>query len=397
MRNAEEIVSLVGERLEHLVIGGGPAGSMAAISLADAGCQVVLVERERAANHKVCGEFLSREAVEYLEQIGIEPCKLGAVPIERVRFTVGQSVEEVALPFQAQSLSRFVLDEAMLRRAMAGGCEVRRGVVATTLQRDGGGWRVGFRTGDSLHGQTVFLASGKHDLHGWGRERGTQTDLVGFKLHWRLTPAQTSSLREVMELFLFPGGYGGMSLVEQEVANLCLVVRRTRLRSLGGWDPLLKEIRCFDRRLHHRLLGAEPMADRPLAIAPIPYGYLAETPCATWCVGDQAAVIPSFTGDGMSIALHSAALATAMYLGGRSTDEYVRTLRAQLVASMRLATGISWAMVTRAGRHLAPIGLALVPGGLRWIAASTRIAESDRVAWRGHSRENDPLGATFQA
>ena len=386
-----------GARLEHLVIGGGPAGSMAAIRLADAGCRVVLVERERAAHAKVCGEFLSREAVEYLEQIGVEPRRLGAVSIERVRMTVGQSVAEAALPFRALSLSRSALDEAMLERAKAGGCAVRRGVEVTKVQRDGDVWRVGLRTGDSLQAETVFLASGKHDVHGWGRGHGTQTDLVGFKLHWRLTPAQTASLRGVMELFLFPGGYGGLSLVEREGANLCLVVRRTRLCAVGGWEKLLKEIRRFDRRLHERLTGAEPRSQRPVAIAPIPYGYLAGTPSALWCVGDQAAVIPSFTGDGMSIALHSAALASGMYLSGRSADEYVATLRAQLGGSMRLATGISRAMVTRVGRHLAPIGLSLLPGGLRWIAASTRIAERDRVAWSGHARENDPLGAAFQA
>ncbi|MGA7108983.1 MAG: NAD(P)/FAD-dependent oxidoreductase [Terracidiphilus sp.] len=389
-------MSLAGERLEHLVIGGGPAGSMAAVCLADAGCRVVLAERERAAHAKVCGEFLSREAVQYLEQMDIEPCKLGAVPIEHVRMTVGRSVAEVALPFRALSLSRFVLDEAMLERAKAGGCAVRRGVEVTTLRRDGDGWRVGLRNGDSLQAQTVFLASGKHDLQAWGRGHGTQTDLVGFKLHWRLTPAQTASLRGVMELFLFPGGYGGMSLVEREGANLCLAVRRTRLRAVGGWEKLLEEIRRFDRRLNERLTGAEPRSERPLAIAPIPYGYLAETPSVTWCVGDQAAVIPSFTGDGMSIALHSAALASGMYLSGKSADEYVGTLRAQLGGSMRLATGLSRAMVTSAGRHLAPIGLSLIPQGLRWIAASTRIAERDRVAWRGHARGNDPLGAAFQ-
>ena len=48
------------------MIGGGLAGSMVAMRLASAGREVVLLEKEREAHHKVCGEFLSREAIHYL-------------------------------------------------------------------------------------------------------------------------------------------------------------------------------------------------------------------------------------------------------------------------------------------------------------------------------------------
>jgi hypothetical protein len=92
-------------------------------------------------------------------------------------------------------------------------------------------------------------------------------------------------------------------------------------------------------------------------------------------VGDQAAVIPSFTGDGMSIALHSAVLAAQMFLAGRSADEYNRKLQMQLNRSMSLATWLSRVMVTGPGRCLAPLGLALFPQAMKWIAASTRIPE----------------------
>jgi flavin-dependent dehydrogenase len=54
--------------VDHLVIGGGPAGSMVAMRLAEAGREVLLLEKGRTAHDKVCGEFLSREAVQYLSQ-----------------------------------------------------------------------------------------------------------------------------------------------------------------------------------------------------------------------------------------------------------------------------------------------------------------------------------------
>jgi flavin-dependent dehydrogenase len=380
--------------VEHLVIGGGPAGSMVAMCLVAAGREVTLLEKERTAHHKVCGEFLSREAVEYLQQAGVAPCDLGAVSIRLLRLSSGERTVEAALPFRALSLSRYVLDEAMLARAEKNGCEVRRGVSVETLQAAGDHWLVETRDGDSLRAQTVFLANGKHELHGWNRGRSEQADLVGFKLHWRLTPAVTEALREVMELFLFSGGYGGLSLVEGGAANLCLVVRRSRLRAVGGWPELLAAIRNYNRRLEQCLRGAEALWERPLAISPIPYGHLAGRTADLWCIGDQAAVIPSFTGDGMSIALHSAALAAQMYLDGRSVDEFNRTLRVQLRRGMSLATWLSRAMVTGVGRRLAPLGLSLLPDAMRRIALSTRIPEQALVTNLTGTGVRPPLGAT---
>jgi flavin-dependent dehydrogenase len=364
---------------EHLVIGGGPAGAMAAIRLAEAGLRVTLIEREREAHAKVCGEFLSAEAAEYLDEVGIGLRALGAVPIDRVRLCNGRLIAETGLPFQAHSLSRKVLDEALLGRAVAKGCAVRRGVAAEGLGKDGDGWRVEIRGGEPLWARVVFLATGKHDVRGWVRGRGRQADLIGFKQHWRLQPSQIEELRGVMELFLFRDGYGGLSLVEGDAANLCLVVRRRRLQAVGGWDELLAEIRGGNRLLEERLLGAQAAWERPLAISPIPYGYFAAEESGLWRIGDQAAVIPSFTGDGMSIAMHSATLAAQMCIEGKSSAAYHRALRGQLRSGMRLATLVSRAMVMPVGRGLAAW---MMPRALEWIAMTTRIPERAMAAAR---------------
>ena len=77
----------------------------------------------------------------------------------------------------------------------------------------------------------------------------------------------------------------------------------------------------------------------------------------------------------MSIAMHSAALAAAMYLDGKSADEYLRCLKRQLQTGMRLASNLSRMMVTRGGRAAAPLALSILPNAMQWIAASTRIPE----------------------
>ena len=346
---------------------------MLAIRLATAGREVTLLEKERAAHHKVCGEFLSREAVEYLRGAGVEPLRLGAATIRVVRLSVKSKVVEAALPFTALSLSRHVLDEAMLSRAAESGCNVVRGEFVEGLMSRDGLWHAQLRSGDSWCAPTAFLASGKHDLRGFDRKPYAQGDLVGFKLQWRLASAQTEALRDAMELFLFPGGYGGLSLVEGDAATLCLVVRRANLRKLGGWNELLEQLLSTNQNLSRRLENATPLWDRPLAVSSIPYGYLTRRSDGLWCVGDQAAVIPSFTGDGMSIALHSAVLAAEMYLDGDTAHNYHRKLNTDLYRGMKLATLISQAMVTGHGRVLAPIGLSFFPNAMQWIARFTRI------------------------
>jgi len=366
--------------VDHLVIGGGPAGAMVALRLVAAGRNVVLIEKESGPHDKVCGEFLSREALDYLHQAGVSPLDLGATTIRTLRLSAGSRTITASLPFEALSLSRRVLDAALLARAEGNGSQILRGTAVESLVPDGNHWIASLSGGDSIRTPSVFLATGKHNLRGFTRSPSRQSDLVGFKMHWQLTPAQLRALRNCMDLYLFPGGYGGLSLIENEIANFCFVVRRSRLRVAGGWPRLLALILSGNRHLNQLLDGAMPVWPRPLAISPIPYGYLIRESGGLWCVGDQAAVIPSFTGDGISIALHSAALAAQLFLAGASAAEYNRELRAQLTRAMTLAATLSRGAVTSVGRTAALVALSLAPSAMRWVAASTRIPQSSLIS-----------------
>jgi flavin-dependent dehydrogenase len=360
-----------------IVIGGGVAGAAAAIRLATAGREVTLFEREPGPVDKVCGEFLSREACEYLTALGLDLAALGAVGIDAVRWCAPRHTVEAPLPFSALSLSRRVLDEALLQRASSAGATVRRGVKVTALTRQPTGWVTHLDDGSELSAESVFLATGKHDLYGHQRPKGLQNDLVAFKLHYRLLPRQVEELGRHVELVPFDGGYAGLQQIEQGLANLCLVVRRARLHELGQrWERLLAAICSESPHLEARLAGATPRWARPLAAASIPYGYVRRTSDGLWRLGDQAAVIPSFSGDGISIALHGAELAAHTLIQGGSADDYQRQLASDITGQMVLATALSLAIVHGPVQRVLGAVARVWPGVMSMVAFHTRVSEA---------------------
>jgi flavin-dependent dehydrogenase len=340
---------------DALIIGGGPAGSTLAVALANAGRQVVMIEKSKEAQHKVCGEFLSPESLPFLRQIGIHPEQLGAQIIHSVRVASRDVLAEVSLPAPALSLTRRVLDEALLQRAQQAGVNLLRGYTAESLshQPSGGNkdlWRLQITNNAhasiSIQAPDAFLATGKHDLRGWTRgSRSTQSNLVALKMYFTLSPKQQSNLAGCVEIILYPGGYAGLQLVEGDGANLCALINREKLQSLGGrWDHLLNYMRQHSPHLAQRLSGARPILERPLAASSIPYGYCADESMkepSPWRLGDQAAVIPSFSGDGMSIAMYTAYRAAQLYLEGATPAAFHRELRRHFRRQLHFATLLS--------------------------------------------------------
>lgn len=364
------------DRHAAVVLGGGLAGTSLALRLAAAGREVLLLERSRGPHNKVCGEFLSGEALHYLREHGVQPEALGAVPIRQVRLASQSRFSSADLPFPAQSLSRLCLDEYLLQAAVAAGVEIRRGTHVGSLQPENGGWAIDLREGKRVHARDVFLATGKHDLRTQPRPTGTHTGLVGFKMYYRLPPAQANALQGAVELALFPGGYAGLQPVEGGRANLCLLVDAATLRRCGGnWTHLQGHILQHSAHLRTHLQDAEPLLDAPLTVASIPYGHVQQgTEPGLWRLGDQAAVIPSFSGDGMSIALHSAALAAQTYLWGDSSPAFQRKLAGQMGRRLWLATALSRTLVQRPWMaQLAHLFPALLPR----VGSMTRIPDRD--------------------
>ncbi len=289
-----------------IVVGGGLSGATAAAHLASAGCRVRVLERDTAPSHKVCGEFLTAEALGELDRLGIDVFSLGAESIKRVRLSAGKRLAEASLPFAAAGLSRRVLDPAVRAAAERAGAEVSLGVRVRDLDGDGVTLSCGLR----LTADAVLLATGKHRLRGVPRRDPPRSkdSKIGLKNHLCLAPAMAQILRNTVELHLFPGGYAGLMPVEGGLCNFSLVVTVETWDAAGRDHDNLMSILCRTAPyLAQRLKGSERALPKPLAISAIPYGYRVwadpSDRSAIWCVGDQAAVTPSMTGAGMAMAL----------------------------------------------------------------------------------------------
>ncbi len=355
--------------MQALIAGGGVAGGAVACLL---GPDALLIERERAAHDKICGEFISHEAQSYLARLGVDPLALAAARIDAVRLVHGDRIAQAALPFRGLGLSRRTLDAALLANAEAAGATMLRGHAIRSASAEG----LEVEGRGRIAAPVIFLATGKHDLRGARRQLDeTPEDLVGLKMYFELTAVQQAELSGFVEMLLFSGGYAGLQLIEGGVANLCLLIGRAQFRAAGGdWPGVRHYLERACPHLARRLAGATEVLDRPLSTFRVPYGYVHAPGPADWPglfrLGDQMGVIPSFCGDGISIALHSAFAAVSAYRG-EGTASYHPRMRRELMGQIGRA-----AWLYRAGRAHPKLAVAAArawPGALRWIARLTRV------------------------
>jgi menaquinone-9 beta-reductase len=360
------------DRNPAIAIGGGLAGAAFALELARNGKPVVVLERSRQAHHKVCGEFVSEEAQDVLAAFGIDARALGALPISRFRLVKGGRCAANALPFAAVSLSRCRLDEALLVAAERAGAEVIRDVSVTQMSADESGINVR-SAGHPWHASAVALATGKHSMRNLPRPKGR---MVGFKMHLEPSAGVADALAGVVQLAFFRGGYAGASLIEDGILNIAWVMHGSLVRGTGTeWQAQSRFLAQQSDHVGDLLAGARPRLAKTMAVAGTPYGFLRDRPIAPgiFPVGDQIAVVPSFTGDGMAIALHSGLMAARAILAGQSAESYQRDFVGRLRRQFRIARHAGRVLETPATCAVAVEAARLMPALITGVAAATRL------------------------
>jgi len=291
---------------ECVVIGGGVAGSTAAYHLTKLGYKAAVLEKTQGPHHKVCGEFLSFESISYLNEMGIF-LKSDAPVIKHFQFFSSRSNTSFTFPFPGRGISRYRLDEELLNNAKEAGVDVFRGVCMRSYHEEENKlFRIQTNEND-FYARHVFIATGKHDHSKEYKRQGKDHSYLGFKTHLHFK-SRSNDLRETTILFTFPGGYGGICPIENDMMNLCFVIDKRIYKSLNGnFDSAIAYLRLHNPKLDSILQQAS-LTGHFCAISHIPYGFLRPQNNIgnEYFLGDQRMVIPSFTGDGMAIALSTA-------------------------------------------------------------------------------------------
>jgi flavin-dependent dehydrogenase len=356
-----------------VIVGGGPAGAAAAIGLARAGHRPMLLERDAIVAEKVCGEFLGADAAALLGRLGPRPPELGAVPIARAILAAGSRRAEFRLPFAAWSLPRATLDAALLRAARDAGAEVVTDAAVREAAPYRGGWRLALARGDALASRHLVLANGKHELR--GLRRAARGGAIGVKL---LLSGEVPD--QAVTLLFCAGGYAGLQPRPDGGANLCAALdpRAPGVAAAArGAERFLAHVAGGSSLGEKLLARLVPQGSRPMTIAGVPYGFRHRGGGA-FRVGDQAAVIPSFCGAGVAMALRSGlGAAEAIRHGGSAVAHHAAT-RSDSAAAMRLAA-LAATLARHAPRTMVG-GLALAPAVAAMLARGMRPGRMERAA-----------------
>lgn len=299
------------------IVGGGLAGLACSIRLARQGIKVILVEKNTYPFHRVCGEYISNEALDYVKSLGVNPFDFGAVALDRFWLTSPSGKKlELDLPLGGFGISRYTLDYELSKIAKKEGVELLEGTFVKEIQKNekkNEKWNE-----ETNHKNKFSIKTSKGDIESqvvigsYGKRSNLDNKLqrdfsnknfpyIGVKYHLKtdLMP------NNVIALHNFWRGYCGISRIEDDKFCFCYLSHKDNLTDFKKVETIEEQLFRENPFLSKILSKAEFLYDTPEIINQVSFSPKKLIEDDILMCGDSAGMITPLCGNGMAMALHS--------------------------------------------------------------------------------------------
>ena len=287
-----------------VIIGGGLAGLIASIQLIRAGISCTVIEKKSYPFHRVCGEYISNEALPFLEGSGLYPKELELPQINFFEFSsVGGYSSKLPLDLGGFGISRYTFDDFLYRVAMQEGVVFKLNTEVTSIFFKDDKFEIETQFG-KLFADLAIGCFGKRSKIDVQQNRSfikKRSPYVGVKYHIR-----TEHPTDLISLHNFSGGYCGISNVESGITNLCYLTHRDNLKEFGDIQDLERAVLFRNPLIKNIFANAEFVSKKPEVINEISFETKSPVENHILMAGDAAGMITPVCGNGMAIAIHSA-------------------------------------------------------------------------------------------
>tara|TARA_R110000751_G_scaffold146601_2_gene250919 strand:+ start:171686 stop:172822 length:1137 start_codon:yes stop_codon:yes gene_type:complete len=304
-------LNIIPLNFDIVIIGGGLAGLSSAIHLSKNKHSVLVIEKNEYPQHKVCGEYISNEVLPYLNFLGVDVFKLGAKRIDKFELSTPKNkLVKANLPLGGFGISRYCLDNQLAKVALANQATITQDTVENvTFAND----VFSVETKSNKYTSKIVIgAYGKRANLDVKLNRNfikNKSPFLAVKTHLKgVFPENLVALHN------FEGGYCGVSKVEDDSINVCYITNFEAFKQYKNIDEFQRKVLYKNTALKSVFENTTSVFEMPLTISQISFETKNPIENHMLMCGDTAGMIHPLCGNGMSMAIRSAQMASLLII-----------------------------------------------------------------------------------